>query len=107
MAICPVCTATIDKTRGPCPRCGSRLQTSWWKKIMKAFVGEQPAFLNPRSVEAYTGRGNAYVQQGRYELAIKLYGEAIRLDPTCADAYNNRGAAHPEPWAVRAGPGRP
>ncbi len=39
-------------------------------------------------------RGNAYAGKGEYDKAIAEYTEAIRLDPTLAQAYYNRGFAY-------------
>lgn len=39
-------------------------------------------------------RGNAYIQQGDYDRAIKDYDEAIRLKADDARAFNNRGNAY-------------
>jgi tetratricopeptide (TPR) repeat protein len=40
---------------------------------------------------AFDNRGVAYKQKGRYEQALQDYEEAIRLNPSNANAYNNRG----------------
>jgi tetratricopeptide (TPR) repeat protein len=50
--------------------------------------------LNPRSAEAYNGRGITYHELAQYERAIKDYDAAIRLNPQFADAYFNRGNAY-------------
>lgn len=42
---------------------------------------------------AYNNRGNAYVQQGQYELGLADYDHAISLNPGYARAFNNRGIA--------------
>lgn len=39
-------------------------------------------------------KGNAALQEGKYEDAIKFYTEAITLDPTNHVLYSNRSAAH-------------
>lgn len=39
----------------------------------------------------WINRGNDFVDKGFYDLAIKCYDEAIRLDPNSATAWNNRG----------------
>ena len=41
---------------------------------------EQAIELNPRYVEAYAVRGNAYDNNGEFDKAISSYGEALALD---------------------------
>jgi len=48
---------------------------------------------NPCHAPAYLNRGFAYHQQGRYEMAIQDYEEAIRLNPDFIDAYYLRQQA--------------
>lgn len=47
--------------------------------------------LNPRSAEAYQGRGMAYNETGQNERALKDYDAALALNPQYAEAYFNRG----------------
>ena len=47
--------------------------------------------LNPRLVEAYNNRGNAYIDIGEVDRAIVDYNKAIELNPDFALAYVNRG----------------
>jgi len=47
--------------------------------------------LKPEYPFAYSDRGDAYLQKGQYDLAIKDFTEAIRLDATCFDAFRRRG----------------
>lgn len=42
---------------------------------------------------AYNNRGNAYVAEGKYNLAIADYDNALAMNPRYAKAYNNRGVA--------------
>jgi tetratricopeptide (TPR) repeat protein len=39
-------------------------------------------------------RGDAYVEQGLFDQAIKDYGKALEVDSRDANAYNNRGTAY-------------
>ena len=50
--------------------------------------------FNPKIVEDYISRGNAYSYIGEYDKAIADYSEAIRLKPNYAKAYYNRGNAY-------------
>ena len=43
--------------------------------------------------EQYKARGNKALQEGKYEEAVELYGEAIALDPTNHVYFSNRAAA--------------
>jgi Flp pilus assembly protein TadD len=40
------------------------------------------------------GRGLAYLQQAKYNKAIKDFNEAIGLDPNLARGFDNRGLAY-------------
>ncbi len=43
---------------------------------------------------AHDGRGSAYYQEGRWDLAISDYSAAIQLQPDCGRCFNNRGLAY-------------
>ena len=43
--------------------------------------------------EQYKIKGNKALQEGKYEEAVELYGEAIALDPTNHVFFSNRAAA--------------
>lgn len=45
---------------------------------------------------AYSGRGLAFREQGRYDLALKDLSKAISMDPNEAKFYNNRGIVYGE-----------
>jgi tetratricopeptide (TPR) repeat protein len=53
--------------------------------------------LLPGQPGVYFVNGNAWYDKGEYDKAIADYGEAIRLDPKFAMAYNNRGLA----WSAK------
>ncbi len=50
--------------------------------------------LDPKSVNAYTNRANAYTGKGDYDLSIADTTEAIRLDAKSFVAYGFRAVAH-------------
>ncbi len=50
--------------------------------------------LNPKIVEDYIRRGNAYSYIGEHDKAIADYDQAIKLKPNYAKAYYNRGNAY-------------
>ena len=50
--------------------------------------------LNPRTVETYIRRGNAYSYIREYDKAIADYSEAINLKPHYAKAYYLRGVVY-------------
>ncbi|MYE88103.1 tetratricopeptide repeat protein, partial [Candidatus Poribacteria bacterium] len=50
--------------------------------------------LNPKMVEDYIKRGNAYSYIGEHDKAMADYDQAIKLKPNYAKAYYNRGNAY-------------
>lgn len=50
--------------------------------------------LNPKMVENYIKRGNAYSYIKEYDKAIADYSEAIKLKPNYAEAYSHRAKVH-------------
>ncbi len=55
----------------------------------------QSAELPPRILaQVYFNLGNAYSAKGNHRQAVEDYGEALRLDPEHAWAYNNRCWSH-------------
>ena len=56
--------------------------------------------FNPKKVEDYIKRGNAYSYIGEYNKAIADYSEAITLKPNYAKAYYKRGESwlHLKEW---------
>ena len=50
--------------------------------------------FNPKIVEDYIKRGNAYGYIGEYDKAIADYDQAIKLKPHYAKAYYHRGVAY-------------
>ena len=43
---------------------------------------------------AFNNRGNAHTAKGDYDRAIPDFDKSIKLDPTNAKPFNNRGAAY-------------
>jgi tetratricopeptide (TPR) repeat protein len=64
---------------------------------------EEAIKLDPKNVEAYSGRGNAYNGKGDYGRAIADYDRALKLNSNLAAARKDRDraqavlAARPEP----------
>ena len=50
--------------------------------------------LNPKMIENYIKRGNAYSYIGEHDKAIADYSEAIKLKPNYAEAYSSRAKTH-------------
>jgi len=52
------------------------------------------------------GQGNTYAQRGQFDQAVDAYEGAIRLDPTCVEAYRGQGllltilGRHRAAWAI-------
>jgi tetratricopeptide (TPR) repeat protein len=59
-------------------------------------IGTEPL----SSAQAYLERGDVYAARENWKQAIGEYDQAIRLNPTFAEAYNNRGYA--EYWGGRS-----
>ena len=65
------------------------------------FITKQKNVMKPQKLEEkstntvdYLKLGLEYYEKGKYDLAIKNYNEAIKLNPRDADTYNNRGLAY-------------
>jgi tetratricopeptide (TPR) repeat protein len=58
----------------------------------KMAVQAQEANLN--SVQAYLERGIVYSEQGKHELAIADFNQALKIDPDNVYAYGIRGASY-------------
>ena len=54
---------------------------------------DQAISLSPRSGVAYSNKGNALQELGRFEDAILCYNKAISLMPNYHEAHNNKGNA--------------
>ena len=55
---------------------------------------------------AFYNRGLAYYAKGQHDRAIQDYDQAIKLKPSYADAFNNRGVAYKAPRASTTAPSR-
>lgn len=49
---------------------------------------------NPNSADDYWRRASAWRDRGRYDLAFRDFDEAIRLDPTNSELFDDRGFAY-------------
>ena len=65
------------------------LQIFGCSKLIKSSVNDPKVLAS-----AYNNRGNAFTSERRYDLAIRDYGESIKLDPRFAKPLNNRGVAY-------------
>ena len=45
----------------------------------------------PKFARAYYGRGEAFAGDGRYELALEDFNQAIKIDPKIPESYISRG----------------
>ncbi len=45
----------------------------------------------PKTAAEFNDRGLAQLEKREYDKALEDFGEAIRLDPTCAKAFSIRG----------------
>jgi tetratricopeptide (TPR) repeat protein len=50
--------------------------------------------LDPGDTHAYYNRGKTYYKKGQYDQAIKEYTKTIELNPTLAEAYDDRGLTY-------------
>jgi tetratricopeptide (TPR) repeat protein len=60
--------------------------------VEKTIVQAQEANLN--SAQAYLERGISYAKQGKHELAIADFNQALKINPNSADVYYNRGVSY-------------
>jgi len=61
-----------------------------WKDPQSFF--EQILIYNPQSVEAHNSLGGIYQNQGKFDLAIKEFKQATKLDPYNFKPYGNLGS---------------
>ena len=52
--------------------------------------------INPDFAEAYLNRGNTFIIQQKYTLALEDYNMAIKINPKNGFAYLNRGSCNYE-----------
>lgn len=67
-------------------------QCSYWKNSIELFSHALQVTKDNDLI--YYMRGNTYMSNNQYELAIADYNETIRLKPHSFEAYNNRGGAY-------------
>jgi tetratricopeptide (TPR) repeat protein/serine/threonine protein kinase len=65
-------------------------------EIAQAISDEEKAqsIYNASGPRSLSESGRAHNEKGEYDRAVKVLDEAIRIDPTYATAYNNRGNAY-------------
>jgi len=61
---------------------------------IKAAVLSQIVKINPNNIDAYDFLGDYYFDSGRYEKAIEVYKEAIRISPDSFEAHYNIGIVY-------------
>ena len=71
----------------------------------RAYLGSQPAptpaptpTIDTAAARTSFDRGEAFINRGEWDAAIREYNEAIRLNPNYAEAYGSRGLAY---WVNR------
>ncbi len=104
---CPRCSrvADVPDAAPVCPACGAAL-TAAAAAIDLAFSDVAPTLPAPAAPEEdagqalrrrlqsaanYNGWGVGHAARGEWDQALRLFDEALRLDPGLAKALNNRG----------------
>ena len=49
--------------------------------------------INPQLAEAWCNKGNALINQSKYDQALQASDRAIEINPLLAEAWNNKGIA--------------
>jgi tetratricopeptide (TPR) repeat protein len=90
-------TYTVEAEEGGRIKVRHRGVAGWFNKADAVLVEDAVRYFtdqvrrNGRDAYAYVHRAVAWEERGEYDLALKDYGEAIRLEPNKAGWYYNRG----------------
>ncbi len=88
----PVSQAETDAAKGALGRAQSLRDERRWDEAIAA--SDEALQHDPRSAQAYSGRGIAWVAKRQYAKAIEDFGAALRLDSKLARAWAGRAEAH-------------
>ena len=59
--------------------------------VLALLSAEKSIFLNSANSKAWVNKGNALMSLSRHEEALTSYDHATKLDPKCAEGWNNLG----------------
>ncbi|MGH6949596.1 MAG: tetratricopeptide repeat protein, partial [Vitreimonas sp.] len=89
----PAGAQTSEQERNRCANADGRLGAEAQIRACSGLMREPHVSAQTRAY-LLNNRGNGYRMAREYGRAIVDYDEAIQLDPTYANAYNNRGIAY-------------